>query len=173
MENGPEEVFVDFRGNKYGQLKIKLKNMAQYRPSKYKLLQKVSDKHMNVLNIFVDTISKERFYRKFPYTAQFLIDLKNDPKSKGEVYEFHRFHSIGGITQLNLIGSEYGMGPHRWKYRTTLHKYGTSATEKGYVWGMAGDNCEGEEGHFNMVDHKKGNDTKQFLDDNFPHHWML
>ena len=67
METGDQEVFVDFRTNKNGEIVIKLKDI-----SASKTILDEDDNYTSILRVFVDTISRPRFYRRFPKTKEFL-----------------------------------------------------------------------------------------------------
>ena len=102
IEDSDDEIFVDLRKSRYGVPVIRLKSLERTNQERFKQIQPVDDEHLNVLNLFIDTISKERFYRRFRYTAQFLHDLKHDPENEIEMYEFHKFHTVGGTTQFTM-----------------------------------------------------------------------
>ena len=79
MQEGTEEIFLDFRKIQTGKLEIKVKDRRKEHPaiaSKFKDID-VSKGNLNVLNLFVDTVSRGRFFRVFPRTIEFLVNMKN------------------------------------------------------------------------------------------------
>lgn len=132
MKNGEQEVFVDFRKKKEGEILIKLKDLSHKR----KLLPEDND-NLSILRIFVDTISINRFYRRFPKTRKFLeqyIPSKNKNKA---IYEFFRLHSIKGFTAPNLVASVYGFGD----VKKRMRRIDSYASKRGYITGMTRDIC--------------------------------
>ena len=94
---------VKDRRKEYPELKEQLKPVE---PAKGKY---------NVLNLFVDTISRGRFYRRFPQMIQFLTNLKNKKGSSARVNEFTKFHSLRGYSFANMLGSHYGLEADQWR----------------------------------------------------------
>jgi hypothetical protein len=110
IDSVEEEVFLDFSESKHGISKVVVKNMIDRDP---KLKDRVKDLDLdnmryNVLNIFIDTVSRLRFFRKYPKTANFLANIKNDPEFPSRVYEHKMFTSIQGYTIPNIAASVYG-----------------------------------------------------------------
>jgi hypothetical protein len=107
----PEEVFLDFGTNPNGVssiiLKDKLKTNEELR-NRVKDID-IENQRYNVLNVFIDTISRMNFFRKYPRMTQFLASAKNDPKFTSRVYENKFFTSIKGWTLPNLAASIYGV----------------------------------------------------------------
>ena len=64
--------------------------------------------NVNFLNIFVDTVSRARFHRRFYNLRKFLAKYHYSKNSSKMVYEFFRVHSNRGYTSPNLIGQTYG-----------------------------------------------------------------
>ena len=69
----------------------------------------------NVLNLFVDTISRGRFFRVFPKTIEFLANMKNKKNAPSKVSDYSKFHSILGYTMANLVPSTYGIESEKWR----------------------------------------------------------
>ena len=106
MENGPLEAFIDFRKKSAGEVKIKLKKLDF---SKREIKVENHDlEHPNILRIFVDTVSRPRFIRRFKHTKAFFKKFHFSKNKKLRSYEFFRFHSLRGYTYPNLIASTYG-----------------------------------------------------------------
>ena len=68
-----------------------------------------------MINIFLDTTSRYRFYRLFPRTIKFLTNLKHDPYSLHKVVENERIHSVLGMTEPNVIGHTHGVSSKQCK----------------------------------------------------------
>ena len=132
METGNEEVFVDFRKNKNGEIVIKLKDI-----SASKTILDEDENYTSILRIFVDTISRPRFYRRFPKTKDFLRQFAPSKGKSKSIYEFFRLHSIKGFTAPNLVGSLYGFGG----VKHMMKRIDSYADQRGYVTGMARDIC--------------------------------
>lgn len=93
--------------------------------------------HPNVLNIFFDTVSRNRLYRIMPKTIEFFRKyLPSKGKSK-VAYEFFRLHSIRPYTEPNLKASLYGTD------NPPLHsrRIDTEYRDSGYVTGEAYNSC--------------------------------
>ena len=106
MEKGPLEVFVDFRKRSTGELKVKLKKLDfSNRETK---VEKHDLEHPNILRIFCDTVSRQRFIRRFLKTKAFFKKYHFSKNKKLRSYEFFRFHSLRAFTYPNLIASTYG-----------------------------------------------------------------
>jgi hypothetical protein len=80
IDNGEKEVFIDFRNKPDGEVVIKLRDIRNSNPN-HNLLTHDKD-HMNVLHLFVDTVSRQRFFRKFKQTASLLKDYHFTNKKK-------------------------------------------------------------------------------------------
>lgn len=149
MIEGTEEIFLDFRGEEnkeVGKLEIKVKDRRKQYPALAGKLKDVDAKKSkyNVLNLFVDTVSRGRFYRRFPQTIQFLTNLKNKKNSPARVYDFFKFHSIRGYTFANLLASTYGLDAE--KSRDQIYEKQVRierlASQDGYITGLSSDICQ-------------------------------
>jgi hypothetical protein len=148
MNEGTEEIFLDFRGEneELGKLLIKVKDRRKEYPELKKKLLKVDPAtgKYNVLNLFVDTISRGRFFRRFPQTIQFLTNLKNKEGSSARVNEFNKFHSLRGFSFANMLASHFGLQEDQWREE----KYDTQkrvehfAHDDGYITGFSSDICQ-------------------------------
>ena len=137
VEHGKEEVFIDFRLKEEGELIIKLKNL-NLKNRKFSIL-KEEKSHPNILRIFIDTVSRQRFIRRYHKTQQFLKKYHFSKYKKLLSYEFFRFHSIAGYTYPNLIASTYGN--FEVSYAHQLTRIETLAKKLGYITGIASDLC--------------------------------
>jgi len=134
IDQDDREVFIDFNTEKSGELKYKLKPLNSTRMEE---IGPEGDHHKSILRIFIDTTSRNRFYRRFPKTREFLKNyIPSEDKSKA-IYEFFRLHSIKGFTAPNLIASVYGYNV----VSRELKRIESFAKERGYVTGMARDLC--------------------------------
>jgi hypothetical protein len=141
MNEGDEEIFVDFRNKQTGQINIKLKNLME-RDNEVKERVKPWDKdHYNILHIFVDTVSRNNFYRKYKKTTKLLQEYYHAEKKSKRVYEFHRLHSIRGYTFPNLFASTYGLSYDDSWSKTHLKRIDHYAKDAGYIVGMSSDCC--------------------------------
>ena len=99
--------------------------------------------YKNVLVIFIDTLSRPHFYRKFPKTAKFLKKFtsyeENFEKKNMTVFEYFKFHSLTPWTEPNLKAAYYG---------TKIEGYGKHFVnyykENGYILGRTNAFCEKE-----------------------------
>lgn len=108
IDFGEEEIFVDFRNKSVGEVFFKVRNLAERNETIAKRVKPLDKDHLNILHIFVDTVSRDNFYRKYKRTTKFLQDHHYTQKKSKRVYEFHRLHSLGGYTLPNLVASTYG-----------------------------------------------------------------
>ena len=142
FDNGPEETFIDFRKDPNGELKIKVRDLRKNKMFDFMnyRVKKHDKKHPNILRIFVDTVSRNDFQRKFKKTAKFLKEYNFVNKEKYRAYQFFRFHSIQDFTFPNLFASSYGRNFKQWN-KHKLKRIQTHAAEKGYVTGLSSDCC--------------------------------
>ena len=83
------EVFYDFRRDPIeGEMIIKLKDL-----SKNHEFKNLDNDHPNILNIFIDTVSRQRFHRRYSKVSKFLKKYHFSENKKMRVYEFFRLHS--------------------------------------------------------------------------------
>ena len=139
IDNGPREAFIDFRGEK-PEAVIKVRNLLKVKPSLKKRVKNIDEEHLNVMHIFLDTVGRSNFHRKYANTLKFLKKYHYLNKKKTRVYEFFRLHSIRGYTFPNLFGSLYGAAYDRWrdKHITSLYSY---HKQKGYITAVSSDTC--------------------------------
>lgn len=140
MAEGDREVFIDFREKEEGELKIKLKNLIEREEKVKEEVKDLDDDNMNILRIFIDTISRNNFHRKYKETIKFLKKYHYLKKGDKRTYEFFRMHSIRGWTFPNLFASTYGRDYDGWSEfnLTRIHSF---ARKQGYITGMASDCC--------------------------------
>lgn len=100
MLNGPNEVFIDFRKDlDQGEVVIMLKKITD------QAFLEDSTKFPSFLNIFVDTVSRPRFHRRFKKLAKFIQKYHYSKDGDYLAYEFHRLHSNRGYTSPNLCNA--------------------------------------------------------------------
>lgn len=135
------EVFLDLREKNRASLNITLKDYRLLHPGTEFL--PVDDEHLNILVIFMDTISRQRFHRKFKRMKKFLSSFHYSKQREKRIYEFFRYHSINGTTVPNMMAAIYGN--YEDEFKKPLKRIDTFAREKGYVTGVSNDYCNGVE----------------------------
>lgn len=142
FENGDHELFLDFRENPEGEVKVKFRNKLE-KDQELKDRVKESDKeNPNVIHLFLDTVSRQEFYRKYKKTVDFL-EKRHNSKNKTErvsSFEFTKFHSIKPFTSANLFPSTYGFSEDfsNLNHSKSIANY---FKEKGYINGFSTDSC--------------------------------
>jgi len=139
IDNGPREAFIDMRGEK-AKAVIKVRDLLKTNEEMKKRVLPVDKDHMNVLHIFLDTVGRSNFHRKYANTLKFLRKYHHMKKEKLRVYEFYRLHSIRGYTFPNLFGSLYGVAYKDWRAQHVKSLY-TYHRDKGYVTAVSSDTC--------------------------------
>lgn len=139
IDEGPREAFIDFRGDK-PEAVIKVRNLLDKDPKLKERVKNIDSEHLNVMHIFLDTVGRSNFHRKYVNTLKFLRKYHYLKKKKTRVYEFFRMHSIRGYTFPNLFGSLYGAGINHMgeSHITSLYTY---HKKKGYITGVSSDTC--------------------------------
>lgn len=136
IKESKREVFYDFRKEKEGQVIINLKSRMEEQEISKRVLD-LGNEDFNVLHIFLDTVSRNRFYKILPKTADFLRRFTPSKRKSKAVYEFFRMHAIRGYTEPNLKASEYGTdSPSRGFDRISSHY-----RSKGFITGYAKNYC--------------------------------
>ena len=171
LDNGDREVFIDFRKKPEGEVILKLRDvrskLQKDKPKAPQLLPHDKE-HMNVLHLFVDTVSRARFFRRFHKTVKIMQEYHFSQNKNIRAYEFFRFHALAPWTSPNLVSSVYGSTEGLEQPKKRVESY---ARQKGYVTGFTNNFCQANE-----VDHdfKEGYVTKQnFEDPQTPHHEMV
>lgn len=141
IDNGYEEVYVDFRKKKEGEVILKVRNLIERNPKIRERVKKLDDDHYNILHLFVDTVSRNNFFRKYKKTTKFLQEYYHTNGKSKRVYEFFRFHSIRGYTFPNLFASTYGLSYDDSWSEEHLKRIDHYAKEAGYIVGMTSDCC--------------------------------
>lgn len=170
IDNGEREVFIDFRKKEEGELTVKLKDVRT--KGKGQNLLPPDPRHLNILRVFMDTVSRQRFFRTMPETVRLLKEYHFTQNKKQRLYEFFRFHSMEAMTYSNLLSSEYG----HYEQFDVDPKYDESypwksiesfAREKGYVSGMASNFCDVNQ----LYNIKASSETRRAMEkDTLPDH---
>jgi hypothetical protein len=99
--------------------------------------------YKNVLVMFIDTLSRPHFFRKFPKTAKFLKQFspyeENFSKKNMTVFEYFKFHSLTPWTEPNLKAAYYGA-----KIDGNGTHFANYFKENGYILGRINAFCEKE-----------------------------
>lgn len=166
LEKDDREIYYDFRKDKVeGETLVKLRDLTKTK--KYaNSFKNHNNEYPNILNIFIDTISRQRFHRRFPKTRKFLEKYHYSLKKEKLVYEFFRLHSIRGFTWPNLMSQTYG-NHFNVKKGPEMKRIEHYASDRGYVTGLAFDVCVG-----NPI-LRKGNETPIKIDRFPPHHLLI
>lgn len=148
IKNGRRELFYDFRLKNNPKLIINLKKIKN---SKAFLNEKISNNNdktksqipsitPSFLNIFIDTVSRQRFHRRYSQLKKYLRSHHYSKSGDYLAYEFYRSHSDRGYTSPNLLSSTYGYYDTIYdaKYQKRIENY---AKEQGYVTGISTNYC--------------------------------
>ena len=141
LKTGNEEVFIDFREKKTGEIVIKLRNLIEKDAAVKNRVKDLDKDHLNILHIFIDTVSRNNFFRKYKKTTKLLQENFHTEKKSKRVYEFHRLHSIRGYTFPNLFASTYGLSYNDSWSKEHLKRIDSYAKDAGYIVGMTSDCC--------------------------------
>lgn len=136
INNGEREVFYDFRTNPNGEVIIKLRDLSKTKEFEGKFLPH-NDDFPNVLNIFIDTVSRNRLYRQLPNLVNFFRKYIPENEKTKMVYEYFRMHSIQPFTETNLKASLYGTD----NPKVHSKRIDTEYRESGYVTGETYNSC--------------------------------
>ena len=138
------EIEVVFKNEK-GKLLINVHKNKTLIKEREKILLKAKNNilYKNVLVMFIDTLSRAHFFRKFPKTINFLNRFSkyetNPIKKKMNIFQYFKFHSLNTYTDPNLKASYYG---------ATLFGNGTHFAEyfknNGFIIGRTHNFCEKE-----------------------------
>jgi hypothetical protein len=139
IEHGSRQAFIDFNGDKPEAI-VKVRNIIKGNSTLEKRVKNVDKDHLNVMHIFLDTVGRQNFIRKYTETLKFLRKYHYLEKKNKRVYEFFRMHSIRGYTFPNLFASQYGAPYESWKAKhiTSLYTYHKNA---GYITAVSSDTC--------------------------------
>ena len=172
VKNGDRESYMTFRESPEGKYVIKLRDQRENPDFKRTLLPHDKD-HMNILHIFMDTVSRQRVYRAMPKTVDVLKKYHFTRNEKMRVYEFFRHHALEGYTWPNLISSMYGSTDDSSidiKHKSNQHRkrIETFAKEKSYITGFANNFCNVNEKELDERD--EFTLKRPYIDPSYPDH---
>ena len=80
IDSVPEEFMIDFSDVKKPRAIYKVKNIMLRNENRREEIQESDPEHLNVLRIFMDTVSRTQFHRKYKHTIEYLkkYDYAND-----------------------------------------------------------------------------------------------
>jgi hypothetical protein len=118
-----------------------VRNLIKTDPEVAERVKALDDDHYNILHIFIDTVSRNNFFRKYKKTTKFLQEHYHTKGKSKRVYEFFRMHSIRGYTFPNLFASTYGIAYADSWSKEHLKRIDHYAKDAGYIVGMTSDCC--------------------------------
>ena len=100
-------------------------------------------KYKNIIILFLDTLSRAHFHRKFIKTINFLDQFSkyepNPCKKNMTVFQFFKYHSINSFTDPNIKAAYYGA-----KSKGKGIHFANYFKKKGYIIGRVNTFCEKE-----------------------------
>ena len=136
------EVSVKFIKGR-GKIKIKVQKNKTLIKEREKRIDHYNNKLMfkNVIIIFLDTISRAHFFRKFPKTISFLNKFSryetNLKRKKFTIFQFFKYNSIYFYTYPNLRAAYYGT-----KSKGNGTYFAKYFRNQGYILGRTSTFCE-------------------------------
>jgi hypothetical protein len=98
--------------NEGGQIIVKIQKNETLINERAKATNSSKILYKNVLVIFLDTLSRVHFFRKFPKTVSFLNQFskyeENYSKKNMTIFQYFKYHSIGTNTDPNIKAAYYG-----------------------------------------------------------------
>ena len=126
-----------------GKIDIKIdknKTLIKERENKIKIYKPL---YKNILIMFLDTLSRVHFHRKFPKTIKFLKQFshyeKNPEKKNMTIFQYFKYNSLNTFTRPNLKAAYYGAKPDG--EGIFFAKY---FKKKGYILGRVNTFCSKE-----------------------------
>ena len=141
MSKSQREAFLDFRSNPYGELIVEPKDIRILNSNRKEQIKPLDAEHKNVLMIFIDTVSRQNFFRKYKKTTEFLRYYNSRLQKNLRAYEYFRLHSIRSYTFPNIFASTYGISYQDSFKDLRRKRIDSYAKEVGYVTGYSGDFC--------------------------------
>ena len=143
-EVGDREVFIDFTCSEVGRVELRLRNLVKSDKEVSARVKELGEdgSQFNILNIYIENLSRTAFHRKYLMTKNFLKSrhYSNEKQKSAKAYEFFRFHSIKGQSFPNLFAATYGLNFASWA-EADLDRIDTYAKKAGYITGIASDIC--------------------------------
>ena len=142
------EIVLDYTNNEYGELKIDL-NFDENLSRKRKLLEKESNSlFKNILVVFFDSISRNKFIHKMPRTVTWIEKfMKRNNNNKIRTFQFLKYHCFRYNTWFNTGPMFFGIPFDKKLYpdknikHTAIINY---LQQLGYVTGYSLDECSKE-----------------------------
>ena len=129
--------YPDDPDSKYGKIHFNIKKNETLVNERKKNAENNKVMFNNIIQIFIDTVSRAHINRKFPKLKRWLEKyMKNDSKDLAN-YQFLKFHSVGKNTIPNLKPLDYGesvLSPNG----INILKY---LKEKGYITAQTDNYC--------------------------------
>jgi len=133
------EIFLVKENNK-GKIEMKI-NRNNILINERKNLEKENSKIKNVLFIYIDTLSRAHFHRKFITFSNLLSDLFKDKHNSFESFEFLKYHNFDDIDS-NLNIQPMFFGTNDIKLRGENHKNIISIMkENGFITAQSSNKC--------------------------------
>ena len=135
-----KEITLHFNEKKEGEIKININRNKTLIEERRKIKSEL--KFNNILMIFIDSLSRQEFFRSFKKTSSLLNKLynKNEEEKKLKIssYQFLKYHSFNGFTEINIIPMFYNNELNNNKDGKSIIK---SLKEKGFITCQTGNQC--------------------------------
>ena len=140
--NNLHEVIVDFK-NINGKIDMNVYPKKDLIESRKEISKENKVKCENIVFIFIDSISRNHFYRKLPKTTKLIESYlhNNSNKKKGfKSFQFLKYSNFGGSTRMNVMPMFYGSS-EKSDSGISINKY---LKNKGYIIGGSENLCHRE-----------------------------
>jgi hypothetical protein len=138
--NSPKpEVTVTFDDEGNGKVNIEITKDENLIKNKSELFNKINPKYKNVYFIFIDSLSREHFYKKLPKTKELLEKYYWDNKNKEKThssYQFFKYQNFAGWTDINVTPMLFGK-----KQMTRGSHIVKHFNDNGYITANSGNFC--------------------------------
>lgn len=101
-------------------------------------------KRPNVLVLMIDSLSRQHFFRKMPYTAKYLSKAYLGQIKDLKGYQYFRFHGLREHHMANLIALRYGNRDY-WEAIHPWERFENNYKDEGYITATASAKCEIDE----------------------------
>ena len=136
-----------------GRIDFKIQKNETLIKERTKIIQNNNLKYKNVLVMFLDTLSRVHFLRKFPKTKEFLSQFfkyeENLKKKNMTIFQYFKYNSLFPFTDPNLRAAYYGA-----RYKDNGIHFSHYFKKKGYIIGRVNTFCE-KETAFNIKNKKQ------------------
>ena len=146
-ENPRPEITVKFNEKGIGKIDIKLQKNETLSLERKKL-ENPNSKYKNILIIYIDAISRQKFLLSLKKVSQFIEKFMTLKEKNFSSYQFFKYQALGTYTHINVQPMFYG-NSMKSKSGIDFAKY---AIENGYITGQSNDHCA----------HTLFNDEKQY-----------